>query len=234
MSNDQLEYRVPFRLVTYIWLSIAIATAVSAVWTYPFTELLVFIFVVFLWSDIGSAILHYAMDSPEFTTLPLVGESVFSEFQSHHFSKWINTIYQKPVIDLLGQLNFVAWVGLPLPIIYFGLSDQSIYVAWAFLMLGGCYAQMCHRWAHQPRRSRSFVAVALQRSSLAIKPVSHFSHHNHECYGINFAIGSGWSNPLMNWIFQLVPSRVFWLLILILALFSQVFWFGLLLHWIQS
>ncbi len=115
-----------------------------------------------------------------------------------------------------------------------GPLEPAIYVAWAFLMMSGCYAQLCHRLAHEPNFSRPKFAWTLQRYGLAISPKRHWAHHQHEAFGINFAIASGWSNIVLNVVFRFLPGRTFWLLVFLCVSATQIVLLAILLKWLAT
>ena len=198
MVNEELGYTVPSRLEVCIWVVLAIVLAAFGIWVYPLTAVVLLLFIPFVWADLYGAILHYALDTPEFTSLPIVGEPIFVQFQTRRFPGWVNTIHRKPNIDLFGELNVFSIITLPFWILFLGLFDRALYVAWGFLMLSGCYGQLRHRWAHQPRGARPTVARALQRKGLAINLQDRWIHHTHEKFGANFVVASGSTNLILN------------------------------------
>ena len=188
--------------------------------------------------DLYSTVLHYALDSEEFTKLPVVGGAIVT-FQSHHFPKWINTIHRKPVVDLLGEPTSIAVLNLLVPLLIFRFRHQEVFVAWGILMLVACYATLCHRWAHQPAGVRSKIVTMLQCARLALSPTEHMRHHAQATsaqagFVPNFDVSFGWSNALFNRAFKTLPSPRLWLAVLIVSTLTQVSGLAMLLHWLRS
>ena len=238
MVNQELDYKVPSRPLVCAWLLLAFLMTAIGVWSYTLIVMLAFFGIVFLSISFYSTALHYALDAEEFTKLPLVGEA-FVTFQSHHFPKWINTIHRKPVVDLLGELNPVAVINLLAPIFIFQLRYQEVFVAWGTFMLIGCYAMLCHRWAHQPPSTKPRIAYLLQSAHLALSPAEHWRHHAQavapkgravENYDLSF----GWSNPLFNRLLKILPSPRLWLLFIAVSTLMQVSALAMLLRWLRS
>ena len=234
MEPTQLDYEIPFRTATLVWVLAAASLALIGFWIYPVAALMLFVPVILLWTDAYSGLLHYALDTPEFQDLPLVGKPVFEVFQTHHFPQWINIIHQKPVIDLWGELNVLVLISIPLPLALMGFEESTVYVSWAFLMLGGCYAQLCHRWAHLPAHKRSRPIAILQRTGLAISPRRHWAHHQDKAFSINFSIACGWSNAFLNRVFRVLPNRRFWLVIFLSSSAVHVVPLAYFLKWLAD
>jgi hypothetical protein len=170
--------------------------------------------------------------------LPVVG-GAFVRFQGHHFPNRINTIYRKPLLDLVGELNPLVLINLVCAVALYRFAGREVFVVWAALMLVGGYAMICHRWAHEPERTKPRVAKVLQRAHLALSPTEHWKHHAlavspNGQFVPNFDLSFGWSNPVFNRLFQKVPSPRLWITILAIATVSQVGVFALLLHWMRT
>ena len=200
--------------------------------------MLLFLGTMALWINLYSTAMHYALDAEEFTKLPVVG-GAFITFQSHHFPKWINVIHRKPVLDLVGELNFFAILNIVPPLLLFRLHSREVFAAWGTLMLLGGYGMMCHRWAHTPERTKPAIARFLQRSHLALSPAAHWKHHAlaampNGTFVPNFDLSFGWSNPIFNRVLKVIPSARFWIGFLAVATFVQVWGFAQLLRWLHT
>jgi hypothetical protein len=173
MVDPELDYTIPNRPFVWAWLGCAVAATLAGLWLYsPLAMLLLFV-VCLVWANLYSTIMHYALDAEEFTKWPYVGEA-FVTFQSHHFPRWINTIHRKPIYDLWGELNPLAVINLVAPLVLLQLRYREVFAAWGMFMLVGCYAMLCHRWAHTPPSRKSKFVKFLQRSRLALSPEQHW------------------------------------------------------------
>jgi len=237
MIDEQLDYEIPSRAFVSIWVPLAIFTAAMGFWYYSPLAMLLLICATFLWVNLYSTILHYALDADEFTKLPIVGKA-FVTFQSHHFPKWINTIHRKPIYDLVGELNPMAIINIVSPLLFFWLHTREVFVAWGVYMVIGSYAMICHRWAHAPASTKPRIATVLQRAHLALSPTEHWAHHAQAVnpqgrFVPNFDLSFGWSNPVFNRVLKVFPSPRFWLGFIAVTTISQVWALATLLHWLR-
>ncbi|HTV09050.1 MAG TPA: fatty acid desaturase CarF family protein [Candidatus Aquilonibacter sp.] len=237
MVNQELDYEIPWRPLTIAWLVASIVILAIALGRGHIVVSIVFAAVVLLWVNFCSTVVHYALDADEFNKWPIVG-AAFVRFQSHHFPKWINVIHQKPVLDLVGELNPFAIINLVSPLLLFRMHSREVFVTWASLMLVGGYAMICHRWAHLPPRARPAFATALQRARLALRPEVHWRHHAlavnpGPVFVPNFDLSFGWSNAVMNPVFRRLPSPRLWLIIMAALILGQVPLLTLLLRWLE-
>jgi hypothetical protein len=237
LINEELDYTIPNRPLVCAWIFLALLTTSIGFWSYSTTIMLMFLCAILLWMSFYSTALHYALDAEEFTRLPLVGEA-FVTFQSHHFPRWINTIHRKPVVDLLGELNFVSMVNLVVPVLIFRFRYREVFVAWGTLMLVACYGMLCHRWAHTPTNAKPRIASALQHAHLALRPSAHWKHHAqvsaHQAGPVqNYDLSFGWSNTLFNRVVKVLPSPRLWLAFIVVTTLTQVSALAMLLRWLQ-
>jgi hypothetical protein len=239
--DQELDYEIPSRPLVCAWVALAAAMTAVGIWCYPLTAMVLFIGITLIWINFYTTVMHYALDAEEFTKWPVVGES-FVTFQSHHFPRWINTIHRKPVLDLFGEMNFIAVInlvtGLVSGIVIFRFY-REVFVAWETLMLVACYATLCHRWAHLPESRRPKIATLLQRAHLALNPKEHWRHHAQAAkpagtFVENFDLSFGWSNALFNRVLRVLPSPRVWLAFIVVSSLAQVSAFAMLLHWLRS
>lgn len=233
--DDELDYYWSYRPFLYSWLTISAAGLAAGFWLYPFWAMALFLFAIFVWTNCYSTVMHYSLDAEEFTHLPRIGIA-FVVFQSHHFPKWINEIHRKPIQDLVGELNPLATINLISAIALFRFKGVVVFVVYGALMLVGSYAMLCHRWAHQPEGTRPRLARLLQRAHLALNPDEHWKHHALAAmpngrFVPNFDLSFGWSNPVFNRLFKLLPNARFWIAVIALATFTQIWLFSTLLQW---
>jgi len=238
MVNQELDYEVPSRPLVWVWMVLAIAMLTMGIWTYSLFIMVVFSSVTLLWISAYSTVLHYALDAEEFTRIPLVG-AAFVRFQSHHFPKWINVIYRKPALDLVGELNPMAVVNILSPLLLFGLRSREVFVAWGTYMSLGGYAMLCHRWAHEPAGRRPKIASLLQRAHLALSPAEHWRHHALAVspdaeFVENYDLSFGWSNRWFNRVLRVLPSPRLWLGFIFVTTFTQVWALAMFLRWLRN
>jgi hypothetical protein len=235
--THELDYEIPLRPFTITWIAAACVLAIFGLWhTRPLAWLL-FVTIVLVWVNFCSTVIHYALDAEEFTRWPVIGRA-FIRFQSHHFPQWIKVIYQKPALDLVGELNPFAVVNLISPLLLFRMRSREVFVAWAYIMLAGSYAMLCHRWAHVPPRMRPAFAGLLQKFHLALRPEAHWRHHvlaanPGGAFVPNFDLSFGWSNAFFNRVLRWVPSQRLWLAIMALLILGQVPLLATVLRWLN-
>ncbi len=238
MIDPELDYTIPNRPLVFAWVLCAVVTSLAGVWFYSLLAMLLVLGVSLLWVNLYSTILHYALDAEEFTHFPIVGPA-FVTFQSHHFPRWINTIHRKPVYDLLGELNPLAVINIVAPLVLLRFRYREVFAAWGIFMLVGCYAMLCHRWAHTPPARKPGFAKFLQRARLALSPEQHWKHHALAASPMgkfvpNFDLSFGWSNPLFNRVLKVVPSPRLWLAFIFITTMTQVSGLTLFLHWLRK
>jgi hypothetical protein len=237
MIDEELDYIIPNRPLVWTWIVGAIAATLAGFWLYPIWMMLICLGLSLVWVNLYSTIMHYAFDAEEFTKLPIVG-GAFVNFQSHHFPRWINSIHRKPMYDLLGELNPLIVINTVAPLALLQFRYGEVFAAWGMLTVVGGYAILCHRWAHMPPARKSAAVKLLQKHRLALSPEQHWKHHALAASPMgkfvpNFDLSFGWSNPLFNRMFKILPSPRFWLALLVVTTFTQVSALTLFLHWLR-
>jgi len=134
-------------------------------------------------------------------------ERLVYDFKNHH-----------PRPDALGRRPFLVQIGstilfasLPASIILnvACVAVQTpgwIIVGALALIIGGTLAQYFHGTLH--RADNPWIIHAMRRVGLLMKPEAHARHH--ETLRRDFATNTGWSNPIVNLIFE-VSLRRQWL-----------------------
>lgn len=114
--------------------------------------------------------------------------------------------------EFLAQRDFhtltwatVSFGALPLSLALNGLIlafavPGWLIAGWMTLILGAVLVQYLHACMHHPRPPRAIVTA--QRLGLVMTPAAHQIHHNtlDRCFGII----NGWTNPLLNPVFNLL------------------------------
>lgn len=134
-------------------------------------------------------------------------ERLVYDFKNHH-----------PRPDALGRRPFLVQIGstilfasLPASIILNVAclavpASGWIIVGAVALIIGGTLAQYFHGTLH--RADNPWIINAMRRVGLLMKPEAHALHH--ETLRRDFATNTGWSNPVVNLIFE-VSLRRRWL-----------------------
>jgi TMEM189-like protein len=139
-------------------------------------------------------------------TLPRISpfERLVYDFKNHH-----------PRPDALGRRPFLVQIGstimfvsLPVSILlnllWLAVPVPGWVIAGAVaLMIGGTLAQYFHGTLH--RADNPWVVHAMRRVGLLMTPEAHALHH--ATLRQDFATNTGWSNPLVNFIFQIAMGR---------------------------
>jgi hypothetical protein len=138
--------------------------------------------------------------------LPRIGpfERLVYDFKNHH-----------PRPDALGRRSFLVQIGstilfaaLPAAILLnlaaFALPLPGWLIAFAVvLIIGGTLAQYFHGTLH--RTDNPWIVRAMRRVGLLMTPQAHALHH--ATLRRDFATNTGWSNPVVNMIFNAAIRR---------------------------
>lgn len=127
-------------------------------------------------------------------------EEMVFDFKIHHISP--GTLGRRSFLRL--TLPVIYFSGLPMSFISLLLYSQGwISTEWfiflSFLTLGTTICQYAHACAH--KRDVPVIPAVLQRLGLFVTAHKHHSHHLN--LGQDFCMLNGWSNPLVNRIFQM-------------------------------
>lgn len=140
--------------------------------------------------DSHSAVLHVVLDNEKFNGWPIVGPTAES-FQRHHENP--AEIARRPAAD------FFLEAALPFAVV----GVQSLFIKNDFIVAGILclffsteLMMFSHRWAHMAHGRKPAFAKMLQRTGIIMSSAHHNKHH--QTYDCNFAISSGWSNPIWN------------------------------------
>lgn len=172
-----------------------------------------FILAAVLYIDVMSGALHLTLDNPHINHWPVLGQAA-KDFQGHH--KVPNDITRAPWIGHLTEMFFVNAGMHAIALIF---RDGRLRLSMLF-MDGLCMLMMAsHRWAHTHPRDTPTAVLMAQSCGLLISNRHHSYHHS--SYDNNFAIFTGWSNPVYNALVKLpllgVYSKIWPVILLLFA-----------------
>lgn len=131
-------------------------------------------------------------------------ERVVYDFKNHHPRP--NALGRRSVWRLIGSTVIVA--ALPVSILLniagltIGLPGWFVAYFVAFL-IGGAFAQYFHGSLH--REHNPWLINAMRSVGLLMTPAAHQIHH--DTLKRDFSTNCGWSNPLVNWLFESLRRR---------------------------
>jgi len=149
-----------------------------------------------LFADWVSGFFHWAADNWGSPDWPVVGPHFIRTFRHHHLEP--EDITTHGFVELNGNLCVIAipafwWADLAL-----GSASPASGLFWGTWWLTTCYAVLgtnqVHSWAHNADPPR--IAKLLQRLRLILTPTHHDVHHERP-HNRNYAITTGWTNPLI-------------------------------------
>jgi hypothetical protein len=131
-------------------------------------------------------------------------ERLVYDFKNHH-----------PRPEALGRRPFLVQIGST--ILFFALPASALLSILCFavpvagwlvaglvvLIVGGTLAQYFHGTLH--RADNPWIVRAMRRAGLLMTPEAHARHH--ETLRRDFATNTGWSNPLVNLVFNAAMAR---------------------------
>lgn len=153
--------------------------------------------VAVLYVDVLSGLLHIVLDNPSFTTLPLLGAGAIG-FQRHHHHPAGITVHHLANFLQEHLAGMAAALATGLVPARWSAGGNTGYLRLFMLevLVLSCAMMAAHRWSHTQADELSPLVVALQQNGMLISHVQHSLHHVD--YNCNFAIFTGWCNPLLN------------------------------------
>ena len=150
-----------------------------------------------LYVEVLSGLLHIVLDNPSFTTLPLLGAGAIG-FQRHHHHPAGITIHHLAnfLQEHLAGMAAPLATGLVPSRWSAGGNTCLLRVFLLEVLVLSCAMMAAHRWSHTQADELPPLVVALQQNGMLISHVQHSLHHVD--YNCNFAIFTGWCNPLLN------------------------------------
>jgi len=150
-----------------------------------------------LYVDVLSGLLHVVLDNPAFTTLPLLGPGAIG-FQRHHHSPAGITIHHPLnfVQEHLAGMCGILITGLVPARWSAGTNTNTLRIFLGEVILLSCFMMLSHRWSHTQRSELPEWIQFAQTHGLLLSHLEHSLHHVD--YNCNFAIFTGWCNPLLN------------------------------------
>jgi len=170
-------------------------------------EILILLFISYLWTDLESGALHVILDNQRLKTWPILGEAAQS-FQSHHDDP-SGIAHAKLFSFLRDHHPFVVLIAM-VSLVRF--KDAKIRVFVLFTVPMTHLMMAAHRWSHTHPDELPLFILFLQKSGVLMTQNHHSMHHI--AFEENFAIFSGWTNPLLNACFKIIPiSSLWWVMI---------------------
>lgn len=176
--------------------SVVVGTPFLAPWALPSLPLVLF---MFLYSDAYSAALHATLDRRESLDIGFL-RGAAEGFQMHHDHPKESTRDQG-LYRLMCDTVRIQWITGTCGLLTSTRSPVALSVIilkWVCCAYG---SQLGHYWAHTPRTKCPAVVQALQDAHILLPAKEHSSHHTPPS-DKDFAIVSGLSNGLMNWVLK--------------------------------
>jgi hypothetical protein len=131
-------------------------------------------------------------------------ERVVYDFKNHHPRP--DALGRRPLWRLIGSTVIVAT--LPLSLLLLAAQWLFTVPGWVVagvlaLLIGGAFAQYFHGSLH--RGGNPWIINGLRRARLLMTPAAHQLHH--DTLRQDFATNCGWSNPLINRVFNGLRAR---------------------------
>lgn len=150
-----------------------------------------------LYTDLISGLLHIVLDNPLFNEWPGIGQAAIS-FQHHHHDP--AGVTRGRYFDFCREHH----VGLALLVALCFLfprnarGSATLYAFFFYIVPLTSLMMASHRWSHTPPPRLPYGVAFLQRWGVLMTQRHHSLHH--VGYKINFAIFTGWSNALLNYV----------------------------------
>lgn len=149
--------------------------------------------VAWMTADLASGIVHWALDSYGDPDTPVLGPRLIAPFRRHHHLP--REILERTGVQAIDDPSVAALPVLTLCLVATVLGAPPVPVAFVTIAITGLvFANVFHRWAHDPNPPR--YARLLQRLGVALHPKEHARHHlrpNDRAY----CITCGWLNPVL-------------------------------------
>jgi hypothetical protein len=154
-------------------------------------------------ADFIAGIIHWLEDSYGSPNTPIVGKPIRANILHH----------EQPRDFLKNNWWQNARSSLPVVLIFAGafiLFDCLNFFTVSLLILGW-NANEVHKWAHQSKRERPWIATKLQELRILQSPKDHYRHHR-EDLDSDYCVMTPWVNPFLNWInFWRISERIIFL-----------------------
>ena len=131
-------------------------------------------------------------------------ERLVYDFKNHHPRP--NALGRRALWRLIGSTVIVAALPLSLTLNllpFFAPLPGWLTAAFAAFLIGGAFAQYFHGSLH--REQNPWVIRALRHVGLLMTPAAHQLHH--DTLKRDFSTNCGWSNPLVNRLFNALRAR---------------------------
>ncbi|KAG2501530.1 hypothetical protein HYH03_000037 [Edaphochlamys debaryana] len=152
------------------------------------------VFAAYVLADLGTGIYHWGVDNYGDGETPVFGRQI-AAFQGHHQRPWTITQreFENNMHQVFGPASYPA-MGL----MVLSPTMPLAWNAWAssFLWLV-CMSQQFHAWSHMKKSELPAAVVWLQEAGILVSRKMHGAHHLPP-FEANYAIVSGWTNPLLD------------------------------------
>ena len=131
-------------------------------------------------------------------------ERISYDFKNHHPRP--DALGRRPLWRLIGSTVIVAALPLSLAgnlFAWFWPLPGWCFAGLTAFLIGGGFAQYFHGALHRHRNP--WFIVWLRKIGLLMTPAAHQVHH--DTLQRDFATNSGWSNPVINWLFARLRGR---------------------------
>ena len=142
-------------------------------------------------ADFIAGVIHWLEDSYGSPDTPIVGKPIRANILHH----------EDPRDFLKNNWWQNARSSLPLVLLFAGafvLFDCLNFFTVSLLILGW-NANEVHKWAHQSKRERPWIATKLQNIGVFQSPRHHYKHHRDDLDS-DYCVMTPWVNPILNFI----------------------------------
>lgn len=162
-------------------------------------------------SDLFSGLLHIYFDKKRVSQGSFTNtfDSVALSFQEHHLAPR-SFIKNRPFYNPRGQIEILTYLTIPVHTFtricdrYFK-SRHFVIFMYTYIFTA-TFSQILHGFSHLNKRQTPLLIRLLQYCGLVINRQQHRVHHT--SYNKRFAIVNGWSNPLLDRLYNNVFNPI--------------------------
>ena len=159
------------------------------------SQIVLDLFLSFVLVDLSSGLIHLFLDQPSTKNHRFsIVRQLALQFQDHHDKPYDNTL--PPAYHIV--FNFTV-ATIPLIMIFWltqVVTKVNFYYYSIFTFLFMCIGQYSHRNCHLTDSERMWVCNTLVKANILMNPKNHHKHH--KTFDCEYAILSGWTNPLIH------------------------------------
>lgn len=155
-----------------------------SLWYYPLQLLLALSL-----ADFIAGVIHWLEDSYGSPNTPIVGKPIKANIRHHVDPRdflsnnwWQNARSSLPIVLLFAAV--------------FHILDCLNFFTITTLIIGW-NANEIHKWAHQTKRERPWLATQLQNLRIVLSPKHHYKHHRSNL-DTDYCVITPWVNPTLN------------------------------------